>query len=77
MTSVLAGGAMFGAVLFSAVLFSAGLFFAATSGASAQNCADQASLQSPPGTTQATEVTFVNTVTAIPADFLDRPAGQA
>ena len=47
--------------MFGAVLFSAGLVLAATSGASAQNCADHASLQSPPGTTQATEVTFVNT----------------
>lgn len=44
-----------------AVAGGAFLFVAAAGGASAQNCRDQASLQSPPGRTQATEVTFVNT----------------
>jgi hypothetical protein len=36
------------------------LLVAATGGASAQNCRDQDKLRSPPGNTQATEVTFVN-----------------
>ena len=43
-----------------AVALAAVVLVAATSQASAQNCRDQDKLRSPPGTTRATELTFVN-----------------